>query len=68
MRSGLAFREPPPDTHLENCTRCGHRFDTLAAGHAGVSIVCGPGHLGDYYRRVILCPGCRDELRLWLAR
>lgn len=52
---------------METCSACGHRFDTLENGHAGISLVYGPGKLGDNYRRLILCPQHRDDLRRWIA-
>lgn len=63
---GRIVPEKPPRVHIETCSRCRHSFDTLAAGHAGISLVPADGWMSEDFRRVVLCPTCRDELRAWL--
>ena len=52
---------------MVSCGKCGHSFDTLVAGFAGVSLVPEDGWMGDTFRQFHLCPPCRDTLRSWLG-
>ena len=58
-----------PEVQILSCGRCGHRFNALSEGHAGISLVPDDGELWRSvdFKQLHLCGNCRDTLRSWLG-